>query len=208
MTRIGLWIMNDLIVISQGPADYVAEVEAAWAGVAPVIHSTWVGEHKPEMRHFCLSIKAENPGRQNVFMQQRTTLNGLTRAKAMGYKRAIKLRSDLIPTNASEFVKLLDGDFSFLYWHDHTGGYLVDYFQYGKIDGLIDLWSFEEEPEFPEMGITKNFIARKIRSDCGPSDDVRFVGQYLDQENDLLWLKRNVKISDYNKDPLYKNETP
>lgn len=201
-------MVNNLIVVSQGPADYVSEVEAAWAGAAPVIHSTWVGEHKPEMKHFCLSIKPENPGRQNVFCQQRTTLNGLMRAKALGYKTAIKLRSDMAPTDAKKFLELLGGDFSFLYWHDHAAGYLVDYFQYGLIDDLIDLWSFEEEPEFPEMGITKNFMGRKIRSDCGPSDDVRFIGQYLSGENDLLWLKRNVKISDYNNDPLYKNEMP
>lgn len=195
--------MVDTIIVSQGPLLYSQRVENAWKGVLPVIHSTWWGENAPQSLRNVLYSSQPEPGIQNWRLQQKSAVEGLKWAKANGYKKALKIRSDILPTNAAKFVELLEGDLCFLFWHNWQSGYFLDYLQYGEIDTLIDIWSFNEEPPYPEAGITKKVFDLELDK-C----DIKFVGPQLDKNNDLHWLKNNVFISSYKQDSLYLDKIP
>src|SRR6478609_4101799 len=139
-----------MVVISQGPLTVPDLIDKAWP--VPVIHSTWKGQNYYEG-----AIYSEIPefrGPQNVCLQQKSTLIGLEEAKRQGFKRALKFRSDMIPNNASFLLNSFKDGLNFLFWHDHAGGYLVDYCMAGRIEDLIDIWSFEDYNDFPERLLT------------------------------------------------------
>lgn len=186
------------LVISQGPLNHYKEIEKSWENVAPVLHSCWDSDSCARNGLILRSNPPALSGPQNVFMQQKTTLAGVYWAKQNGYKNVLKIRSDMVPTNALEFVKLHKKDLSFLYGHKFSGGYLLDYLMFGHVDDLISLWEFERVPAFPEEAITINFMEKGLyRKDIG------FIGRELTQENDLYWIKNNIYISSYQKDELY-----
>lgn len=187
------------LIISQGPADYIEQVERAWR--APILHSTWPEyANRPALGQIIASERPEHAGRQNVWLQAKTTLAGLYEAKRQGARRVVKIRSDMVPLDSEKLLELCKGEINFLFWHNWKKQYLLDYFCAGDIDLLIDLWEFEEEPEYPEAGITKNFFDKGLNK-----KDICFIGPQLTKENDLFWIKNNKFISDYNLDPLYKN---
>jgi hypothetical protein len=78
-------------------------------------------------------------------------MDGLIKAKDLGYSHVLKLRSDLILTNPSKFLSILDLEsLNFLCWADHKvykncQGYLVDYLIFGQVDEMIKLWEFEDD---------------------------------------------------------------
>lgn len=195
--------LSDTIVISQGPLLYSAQVENAWKGTLPIIHSTWRGENSPQSLRNMLYSSRPTPGAQNVWLQAKSTLEGLKLAKENGYKKALKIRSDLVPTNAAKFIELLEGDLCFLFWHNWRSGYFLDYAMWGNVDTLMDIWSFDEEPLYPEAGITKKIFDLRLDK-C----EIKFIGPHLDKNNDLHWLKNNVFISDYSQDSLYLDKIP
>ena len=88
----------------------------------------------------------------------------------MIFKKCLKLRSDIAPTNAHEFIKLLNNDnLNFLCWHCHEvypkcPGYLVDYLMSGDIDDLIELFDIQD----------KYFDNYKIVYDCWINNGSRF----------------------------------
>ena len=136
--------MEDFVIIVQGSSSYTEQLREALKDFN-VIFSTWVGEEK-KYSDSDLVVYSQLPlyaGPANLNLQKITTIAGLNRAKELGYKRALKLRSDIIPTNISEFVKYLDNNsMNFLCWHCHEvypncPGYLIDYLMSGSIDDLI-----------------------------------------------------------------------
>ena len=121
-------------------------------------------------------------------------------AKELGFKKAIKLRSDMVINNPYEFINMFKNKINFLYSHTSHGGYLVDYCMGGDIDYIIELWSFDIDKcfAFPEVSITEQFIKMNLNP-----DEVAFVGNKLHEYNDIYWIKYDTKISSYNNMPYY-----
>lgn len=183
-----------MIVVSQGPIQYYDRVEDSWD--IPIIHSGWFGEQ--EFTNSVHSIRPPINGVQNLYLQRETTIAGLLKALDKGHKYAIKIRSDMIPTNSEEFLKVLTGGIDFLFYHDYMGGYLVDYLQAGPIKDLIELWSFEDDYyQYPEEALTKQ--AKKLNM------KVNFIGQSLTENNDIFWIKNDKYLSSYKTDKLFLN---
>lgn len=193
--------MNKICIIVQGKSDYVNQIKNNWND-NNVIFSTWIGEESKYTKND-LVIFNKPPhysGPQNLFYQQITSLNGLLKAKEIGYKKAIKIRSDMLVENTKKFLNLFDKDLNFFYWHDYDGGYICDYFMGGDIDQMIKLWDIDKsiQYKFPEQAITKSFIHKKLYKNT-----FKFFGKSIDNLNDIFWIKNNKYLSSYLEDNLF-----
>lgn len=191
--------MNDFVIVIQGQSTNVQQQKEAWKGF-DVLFSTWIGqEDKYTVEdNVIYNPIPTNAGPANFNYQLTSTQNGLIRAKELGYKHVLKIRSDMIPTNAKNFVSLLDeSKLNFLCWHAHQvypncTGYLVDYLMSGTIEDMIRLWNV---PDIfcvvPEVMLTWQYI-----NSCKQIDIKYFMNQ-LNSENDLWWIKNNKYLSSY-----------
>jgi hypothetical protein len=198
---------NKIAIIIQGPSSNVKEQKESWESYKDnVIFSTWVGsEHLyDEIDNVIFNEPPTEISETKFNYQVLSTHNGLVRAKQLGYKYALKLRSDLIPTNCLEFLKLIDNnEFNFLCWHEHIvyencPGYLVDFLMSGPIDKMIDLWSIDNLfCTVSEVMLTWNYI-------CKTSDvDINYFLEGLNDENNLFWIKYDLHLSTYQKNDIY-----
>jgi hypothetical protein len=191
--------MNDFVVVIQGQSTNVQEQKEAWKGF-DILFSTWIGQ---EDKYTAEDNVIYNPiptttGPANFNYQLTSTQNGLLKAKELGYKHVLKIRSDMIPTNAKNFVSLLDeSKLNFLCWHaspvyPSCNGYLVDYLMSGAIDDMIQLWDI---PNIfcvvPEVMLTWQYI------NACKQIDIRYFINELHNENDLWWIKNNTYLSSY-----------
>lgn len=199
--------MEDFVIIIQGASSHVPLMKDSFKGLN-VIFSTWEGE---EAKYSETDIVVYNKftsfvGPANLNLQKVSTISGLELAKKMGFKRALKLRSDLIPTNVSEFLKLLDNNtFNFLCWHCHEvypncPGYLIDYLMSATIDDLLILWDITDMSwcTVPEIHITQQYISKLI--DKTP---INYFLSELSETNDLYWIKNKTNLSSYQANTRY-----
>lgn len=199
--------MEDFVIIVQGSSSYTEQLREALKDFN-VIFSTWVGEEK-KYSDSDLVVYSQLPlyaGPANLNLQKITTIAGLNRAKELGYKRALKLRSDIIPTNISEFVKYLDNNsMNFLCWHCHEvypncPGYLIDYLMSGSIDDLIVLWDIQDMSWclVPEIHLTQQYITKLMNK-----VEIEYFLPTLNENNDLFWIKRDIRLSSYQANQIY-----
>lgn len=199
--------MEDFVIIVQGPSLYIEQVKNSLFGFN-VIFSTWAGEENKYLDNDNV-IFNEIPyysGPFNFNYQKKSTLSGLIEAKNLGYKRALKLRSDIIPTNINEFIKLLDNnDLNFLCWHHHEvypgcPGYLVDYLMSGNINDLIKLWDIKNMDwcDTPEVYLTNQYIQILI-----DAVNINYFLNNLNENNNLYWIKKQIMLSSYKANDLY-----
>lgn len=191
--------MKNFVVLIQGQSNCVAQQKDAWKGF-DVIFSTWVGEENKYTENDIVlyNTPPSTSGPANFNYQIVSTINGLVKAKELGYKNVLKIRSDLIPTNASKFFNVLDETkLNFLCWHAHEvypgcSGYLVDYLISGPIDDMIKLWDISNIfCVVPEVMLTWQYI-----NECKEMDVNYFMNE-LNNENDLWWIKNNIYLSSY-----------
>ena len=186
------------VIIIQGPSSHVNEQKKSWIGY-DVIWSTWVGEEsKYEVNDLTIfnSLPSE-PGVQNIALQQKTTLEGIKKAKELGYERVLKWRSDLIPNNPKKLLELFDDDsLNFLAWHDDAK-YFVDYIIEGKINEVYDCWDIPTlYAHCSEKITTDNILNRGFKN-------FNFICDGLDSENEIYWSKYNVFLSTYKNEKCY-----
>lgn len=199
--------MNKLGILIQGGSTNVVEQKINWGdSKKDILFSTWVGQelnYENDDNVIFNELPSDN-GPANFNLQIITTLNGLKELKKQGYTHALKLRSDLIPTNYTEFLKLIDNDeFNFLCWHEHIvydncPGYLVDYLMSGPIDKMIELWTIENLfCTVPEVMLTWSYISKVSNT------NINYFLNQLNDENNLLWIKNNLYLSTYQKNERY-----
>lgn len=142
--------------------------------------------------------------RHSLDLQRISTMNGLIRAKELGYSRVLKWRSDMIPTNPQKFLDgCLGGSLNIHSFHKHQSGYITDFFMEGDVDDMIRLYSFPPlKYNYPEEAITHQLFAN------GLDTKVHFLVEDINETNDVLWLKRNSKFSDMLSEPQYMNRFP
>lgn len=190
-----------IAIIIQGPSLYVNEVKSAWKGFDNnLIFSTWKGDEN-KYNENDIVIFNDTPttsGPRNINYQKISTYNGLLKAKELGYKYVLKIRSDYLPTNANEFIKLLDlNKLNFLKW-DYTTflwttyptfkGYFDDHFSFGKIDDMLTLWDIPFNfCDSPETMLTWNYISKLKHI------DVNYILPKLNNNNNLYYIKFNNK---------------
>lgn len=188
-------------IIIQGPTSFCHKVNEHYAG-QDFIWSTWHSE-PVENKDFLnknsttiMQVPNCNPGPRNINLQLQSTLAGAMYLDSLGYDYVFKIRSDVLIHH--EIADIIDPTKpSFLCWHDHRGGYLVDYFFGGPTKMMIDLCNFEifEDAGIPvERYITNRLIGlgeRKIHS-------------ILPHVSRIDWLKNGTNIVENCKHHLYR----
>jgi len=124
---INILLMNRVILI-QGPSLLVEQQKESWEGF-DIIWSIW--DYEKDLYNsndiLVLNHMPVEVGTQNIGLQKTTTINGVNKAMSLKYDRILKWRSDQIPNNPKELMKLFDlGCINFLGWHKGNGGYFVD----------------------------------------------------------------------------------
>ena len=191
--------MNRAVVI-QGPTTHYDQLKSKWG--SNLVWSTWEGDelNYSSLDNVIFSQIPTQTGNRNVNLPKISTLNGLKKAKQLGYTRAIKTRSDLYPTNYNKLVSLFKEGLNVTFFHNHRDGYYVDYIFEGDVDLLIQCFSFTNiTPLYAEQAITEQI--NKIYS----KKDINYYGRFLNKENDLFWSKNNLYLSSYNSDKNFLN---
>lgn len=183
-------------IIIQGPVNESRLTESlGWE--YGVIHSTWKGsEHCYKDTDIVIfNDPPSEAGISNWGYQKKSTLMGLYLAKEAGFSRALKWRSDFRVKNAPAFLEMFEEDkINFYAWHDHDGGYLIDYFFEGDIDDLINLFEKAEDHRFPERNLTTSFF------NLGLDNKVNFIKDKIGDgsKTDAFWIKNGFWLSQNN----------
>jgi len=185
--------MNRAVII-QGPTTNYNQLKYKWGN--NIIWSTWEGEEKyySNKDEVVFNPMPNQKGFKNTNLQKISTLGGLYRAKELGYSRAVKTRSDLYPTDYVKLISLFKEGLNVTFFHNHRDGYYVDYIFEGEIDKLIKCFSFTNiNPPYTEQVITEEI--NKVYS----KENIHYYGKFLNKDNDLFWIKKNIYLSSYNK---------
>jgi hypothetical protein len=192
---------NELAIIIQGPSTNVEELKNAWSGYN-LIWSTWEGEESKYNNSdvVILNKLPKQKGVQNIALQKETTLNGINKAKELGYSRVLKWRSDLVPSNPNMLINSFKSEcINFLAWHNE-GKYFVDYFVEGDIQDIYKIWNIPRINDvFAEKITTENILSLGYKK-------FNFVLNDLSDSNEIYWLKRNLKLSNYKNEKCYTVE--
>lgn len=201
--------MNDFVVLIRGQSTNVQQQKEAWKGF-DVLFSAWIGEEEnyTDANNALFNTPPSTPGPGNFHYQIVSSINGLLKAKELGYKNVLNIRSDIIPTNVNRFIDSLDENkLNFLCWHRHEAypgcsGYLVDYVMCGPIDYMIKLWNISNTI----CGVSEINLTWQYINSCKDIDINYFINE-LNDENDLWWLKYNKYLSSYKMHVGYTTDT-
>ena len=198
--------MNRICLIIQGPSNNVDIIKDEYKdNNIPIIFSAWEGEESKynENDIVVFNKMPQERGVQNVMLQQLSTYNGLLKAKEMGFKNAIKIRSDAYFTDLSSFLKnnINYNKLNFLYFLDYNrnGGpdkssnhykYFCDYIQISSVDNLLKMWNFKYEKVFYAEQLITNHVFNSFKK-----DDIAFIGNYLTKNCDIYWISRKLYLS-------------
>jgi len=174
-----------------------------------IIFSTWEGIDSSLFDYGDIILFNKLPkerGTLNFNLQKESTLNGISKAIRMGWKRVLKWRSDMIPTNADELFKLMDGELNLYMWVNSKMGYVTDYIIEGDCKDVMKLFmsSIEtEKPIFPEHFVTYELFRKELVFKA------KTFGFRLNNDNDIFWKKRNYYLSENkNNTELYSENIP
>jgi predicted Rdx family selenoprotein len=191
-------------IIVQGPAysNSISQIRQCWKGW-DIIYSTWKGYEglHTEDEIVIYSALPHSNGVKNLNYQKVSTLAGLNMAKELGYERALKWRSDMWTNNAEELLSKFTDGYNTLFWHEHAGGYLSDYWMEDTIDNLINIWDIEPNGAFPEKVLTDRI------QQLGLMNRVNLLISELNNDMDIFW---NTSYGPYwmnilNNETIYKN---
>ena len=209
--------MDKICLIIQGASNNVDIIKEKYKNTnIQIIFSTWEGEeNKYNENDIVLFNKIpDEKGIQNIMLQQLSTYNGLIKAKELGFKNAIKIRSDMYFTDIDTYLKnnINYSKINFLYFLNYyrNGGpdkksnfykYFCDYLQISNIDNLLKMWNFKYDHNntfYAEQLITKHiFNTFNIQ-------DIAFIGNYLTDNCDIFWISRKLYLSNLNNHSHYK----
>jgi len=192
--------MNEWCIIIQGPSVNVEEIKKSMKD-ENYIFSTWEGDENKYLStdNVIFNKKPQNPGKGNLFYQQKTTTNGLLKAKKLGFKKSVKIRSDFIVKDINKLLDIFTHEMNFFFWHDYNGGYICDYLMAGDTNLMIKMWESNENKEylFAEQMIHENFHKTKLKN-----EQFTFFLNKINDENDIYWTKYKKFISSYKSEKL------
>lgn len=194
-------------VVVQGEINpiYLPQIRKGWEGFV-IIFSTWEGV---DTKHFIpddivlLNDYPEDRGVSNLGCQKLSTQRGMELAKELGWKRAIKWRSDQWPINGKELVKNFTPNGMNIYsWINDNGGYICDYFMEGEVDSIIELFDVPINGEFPERHLTRSFFGK------GLNVGAKTIVKSVRGQSDIVSGKWDLNLSSYVDNPVYGDEIP
>jgi hypothetical protein len=203
--------MNDrFCIIVQGPtvADDVSTIKKAW-GSFPIIFSTWEDADKACYTPDDIVLFNKYPdihGRKNFNLQKISSLNGIQKAKDLGFSRVLKWRNDFTTNNGSNLTKLFNTNcLNFYAFIPLLCGYVTDFFIEGDVDDMLALFSIpniSNSAQFPEFYLTKNMYH------LGLNAKANFVCKQLTRETNIYWKKLDYWLTKNINDTNYSDQLP
>lgn len=195
----------DICVVVQGPTlcEDVLNIKNYWNGM-PIIFSTWEDSDKNCYTKDDIVIYNKYPnqrGVKNLNLQKVSSLNGIFKAKELGYKRVIKWRQDFYPSNYNKLLNLFKKDsINFYAYMNHEHGYVTDYFMEGDVDDMISLFEIKNiNVPYPEFAFTQRLFELKLDTKSN------FICKDLNGENDIFWKSKNFWLSKNNSLKAFTN---
>lgn len=197
--------INDICIIIQGSTNenYLRQIKESYKkSKIQLIFSTWKGEEKKYNKNdlVIFNTMPKEKGIKNVMLQRLSTYNGLLKAESLGYKYAIKIRSDAYFTNIENFLKcnINLNKLNFIYFIDCIRSddrtrqqYFYDFCQISTITNLLKMWTFNyEKCNYSEELTTKNILKTFKKN------DIAIIGDCLNKDNDIYWINRNISLFD------------
>jgi len=197
-------------VVVQGPINIEAlpKIKECFKGYQ-LIHSCWEGN---DVTHFddddivLINKMPNDSGPGNYLFQRESTLRGLDKAEELGWKRALKWRSDIWCTNADRLWDMFETNKLNLYfWVEHITGYITDFFMEGEISDIKTLFS----SEVPTSRYTHpEFILTLMLFTSGLYNKTVFMGRKLGTECDIFCQKRGCWFSSNQTEQWYLDYFP
>ena len=194
-------------ILVQGPNTHPNKIIEYYKGRENVIFSTLSNEDTSDFDGCNFVIqKNEIPfisGRANFNYQVINTLNGVKKAKSLGYEYVLKIRSDITIKEMDKLLDLLIKSEDVIYfsaYHKRDGGYLCEHMNFGHVDNLIKLWDIPVSTSMkpPETQLTENLI-RNFNN-----INIKYIFPLLYEHNILVfWEKRNFYLNEYQNDSLF-----
>jgi hypothetical protein len=192
-------------IIIQGPTNekYVLDNKNCWKD-NQIIFSTWIDSDKSvynlDNDIVLFNNYPSHTGVANWEYQRISTLNGILKAKELGFKRVVKWRSDFKTNNSKNLLKLFDLDkINFYAFVNHRGGYITDFFMEGDINDMLELFNNEKNGEFPERILTDRVYELNL------DKKVNFICKLLNNECDIYWHKLNYWFTDNISQEVYSD---
>ncbi|MFT4967431.1 MAG: hypothetical protein ACI9CD_000436 [Candidatus Deianiraeaceae bacterium] len=207
-----------IVIVVQGSAQYHNIVSQSFSEF-PTVYSTW-NDELSDRENVIFNKKPTITGKHNFFLQQKSTFSGLLFAKKMGATHALKIRSDMI---FSDLTKLIDrmmnsSDLYFPAWHDWKGGYLMYFFQFGKIDDMVKLWNIKPTlidclynnkrinktltKHFTHLCVPEKILTQSYFKHFG-NRKVKYILPLMRELNiKCRWLKYKTNFEEFINDPL------
>lgn len=193
-------------IIIQGPNTYGEQIKKCYSSFS-VIFSTLEDSNTDDLQDSDFIIvknkTPEHSGQNNFNYQVINTLNGIKKAKDLGFDYVFKIRSDITIKEMQKLFDLMNSSKDTIYfsaYHNWNGGYLCEHMLYGHVDAMEKLWSITMSTSeiAPEIQLTNNF-KRQL-----PNTKIKYIFPLLYDNNiEAYWEKRNFFLNDYEKDKLF-----
>ena len=175
--------------------DVVPKIREQWRGYQ-IIFSTWnysdMSCYLPERYETVIVNNEPNiKGVKNLNLQKFSTIAGMNEAKRLGWKRAVKWRSDQWSYSGDSLYNLFNKNhFNIFAWCTQNHGHIIDYFMEGYIDDIINLYDIEPTGPYAEYPITKKFYK------MGLQNYSKCMGNLLTKNNTIYWQKYGYDLFD------------
>jgi len=197
------------IVVQGSPnINYLSRIKETFSGYQ-LVHSCWEGDDVGMFDNDDIVVVSEKPddfGNGNFYLQKKSTIEGMKRAKELGWNRALKWRSDMWCRNGDKlFEKFDEYSLNLYYWVEKPNGYIMDFFMEGQCDDIITLFDTELSKEgynYPEFAITNTFFKN------GLDKKAKFIGKLINRECDIYWPKHKLWFSEHKKVNWFKDTLP
>lgn len=196
----------DRCLVVQGPtiSKNVSNIKKYWNNI-PIVFSTWEGSDKTNYSDEDIVIYNKYPnqyGKKNLNLQLFSSINGFLKAKELGFKRVIKWRQDMYPSNSNSLLELFKLDsINFYAFMQHEHGYVTDYFMEGSVDEMIELFNITNvNVPYPEYAFTQRVFELNL------DKKINFVCNDLNEENDIFWISKNLWLSTNKKINRFTNK--
>ena len=209
-------------VVIQGPLTHIDQMIECWSKWPNVVWSTWHGvseESKEKLEQSGIVLVESEmpsvPGYGNVNLQAAGSTTGILMAGSLGATHAFRVRSDIIVSDPVKLIQTLEQDhedarLAALCHHNHRGGYLVDYIQFGELHHILDWWSVRNPSPVAYPAIVPSEVLQ-IRQFAGHTltlEQARKMFKFIlpiliDEDIEMRWLKMGIDLRSYDKDILY-----
>lgn len=204
-------------IVFQGPTNYINNLPNVKNHKYDFVFSTWSEEPKENLEiikkkgfHLVTTDMPKFTGFNNINCQTISSLNGITASKG---DFILKIRSDMLISDFDKFIdSLSDEKMYFLAYHNHAGGYVCDYINFGKREDMLLWYSYLQKdisPTPPEIQLLFNYWSLKkydfsILSFPQIKNVFSFFLEVINTKNiDIFWFKNNLNLKNYINDKLF-----